>query len=143
MIEYTKEDLIKKAKEKSLYKYRGKVHAIVRVSDNIVNCVCFKMGKSFGKNEKIFTSFTCFGDNGSFFINNYVKNDRLKIKFKIFAREYKNNWYNSLTVFEHEKWRLNDDKLNKAERIEKIEKSFAEKERNKQTGMKFNEGDWE
>ena len=137
-MEYSKAALIQKAKEKSLYKYRGKVLDVIRVSENIVNLIMFKLSKK----EKVLICFSCYGEVGEYFRNHAAKNDRFKIKFKIKSQQYNGKYFNNLVVSEYEIWRLNDDKLAKAERTEKIEKSMAEKAKAKQTGIKFNESDW-
>lgn len=132
-------DFIKLAKEKSLYKYRGKVIEVIKVTTGVVNCILFKTSKINGKSEKLITCFTCYGTVGEYFLANYKKNDRLKIKFRIKSVAHNGRYITNLIAVEHELWRLNDDKLSKAERIEKINESMAQ---TKQTGMKFNENEW-
>lgn len=130
-------DFIKKAKEKALYKYRGKVLEVIKVTQGVVNCVMFKTHKINNKNEKVFTCFTCYGAMGEHFLANYKKNDRLKIRFRVKSTLIGTRYLTNCIVIEHERWRMNDDKLAKEERIEKINKSFEEKIKGKQTGLKF------
>ncbi len=135
-------DFIKKAKEKALYKYRGKVVDISRVTENIVHCIMFKTAKIAGKTEKVIICFICYGSIAEFFYRNYKKNDRLKIRFRVKSHLYENRYYTNCIVVEHEKWPLNEDKLLKEARIKKMNERQLELGAGKQTGIEKNEPEW-
>jgi hypothetical protein len=124
----TKEEIIKKAIDKSLFKVRAKLLEVNQVNDFRWEFILWKQSSK----EKIYFKFTTINHACIAILKEAAKNSRFKVKFKINAVQFKNSWYNNLIAVEIQEWLTNEDKIKKAEYMAAHQtKMFEEKKYNK------------
>lgn len=112
---YNKEEAIKKAIDKSLYKYRGKLLEAKKVGSYIWEFVLWKnvKDKFTGKTEKKYVKFNTSKPECVSLLSSAQRNQRFKVKFRIESTLFKERWYNNMTAVSVENWIVNEDKLKK------------------------------
>ncbi len=123
-----KEKLIKKAKEKSLFKIRGKLLEAKKVGSVTWCFVLWKVSKG----KKVYYNFCTTNAECINLLSHSTRNTRFKCRFRIESVLVKERWYTNLVAIELSEWILNEDKIKKAEYLSKRQASmFEENQYNK------------
>ncbi len=103
-------NLIKKAKDKSLYKVRGVLINYQNITDKLIE---FIIRKGTGEKEKIYAIKT-FNDAIIKTIINSPPKQRFTIKFKIESKPWNGKWFTNLWAHEIEVWKVGADAVARA-----------------------------
>ncbi len=117
-----KEELIKKAKAKSLFTIRGKLLEAKKVG---TIRWCFVLWK-LRKGEKVYFNFVTSNAEVIHLLIDAERNTRFKCRFRIESTLFKERWYTNLIAQELTHWRINDDKLKKEEYLQNRQESMFE-----------------
>ncbi len=98
-------NIIKKAKDKSMYKLRGVLINHQMVNDKLIE---FIIRKGVGDKEKFFALKT-FNESIIKLILNSSSKARFSIRFKIESKPYNGKWYTNLWAHEIEEWKVGAD----------------------------------
>ncbi len=114
-----KSEIIAKAIDKSLFKIRGKLLEAKRVGTYTWQFILWKnvKNKKTGVTEKEYYMFSTTDGTAISKLTDSVRNQRFKVKFKVKSVLVKERWYNNMICHVLDDWIINEDKINKAERI--------------------------